>query len=155
MRKAGGRKRGKIRMSVDSRNDNYKVAFVCVHNSCRSQIAEALGKYLVSDVFECYSAGTEIKPQINQDAVRIMKDLYQIDMEETQYSKLLEDIPAVDIVVTMGCNVQCPYLPCIHREDWGLEDPTGKSDEEFVKTIKEIEEKLMDLKTRFEVNVEE
>lgn len=127
----------------------YKVAFVCVHNSCRSQIAEVLGKYLASDVFECYSAGTETKPQINQDAVRIMKDLYQIDMEKTQYSKLLEDIPAVDIVVTMGCNVQCPYLPCTHREDWGLEDPTGKCDEEFVKTIKEIEEKLMDLKARF------
>lgn len=127
----------------------YKVAFVCVHNSCRSQIAEALGKHLASDVFECYSAGTETKPQINQDAVRIMKKLYGIDMEKTQYSKLLSDIPKVDIVVTMGCNVDCPYLPCSHREDWGLEDPTGKSDEEFVKTIQEIEKKLFDLKNRF------
>lgn len=124
----------------------YKVAFVCVHNSCRSQIAEALGKYLASDVLECYSAGTEKKPQINQDAVRIMKDLYGIDMEKTQYSKLLADIPPVDIVITIGCNVQCPSMPCSHREDWGLEDPTGKSDEEFIKTIKEIEKKVMDLK---------
>lgn len=127
----------------------YKVAFVCVHNSCRSQIAEALGKQFISDVFECYSAGTETKPQINQDAVRMMKELYDIDMEKTQYSKLLEDIPAVDIVVTMGCNVQCPKLPCFHREDWGLEDPTGKSDDEFVKTIREIEKKLLDLKKRY------
>ena len=78
-----------------------KVAFICVHNSCRSQIAEALGKYLASDVFESYSAGTETKPQINQDAVRLMKQLYGIDMELTQHSKLLEDIPPVDIVVTM------------------------------------------------------
>ena len=63
-----------------------KVAFICVHNSCRSQIAEALGKHLASDVFESYSAGTETKLQINQDAVRIMKELYGIDMEaEGQY----------------------------------------------------------------------
>lgn len=123
-----------------------KVAFVCVHNSCRSQIAEALGKHLAGDKFDFYSAGTEIKSQINQDAVRLMKELYSIDMEQTQRSKLLEDIPPVDVVVTMGCNVNCPYLPCKHREDWGLEDPTGKSDEEFKKIIKKIEEKILNLK---------
>lgn len=105
-----------------------KVAFICVHNSCRSQIAEALGKHLASDTFDSYSAGTETKPQINQDAVRLMKELYGIDMEQTQRSKLLEDIPPVDVVVTMGCNVTCPFLPCKHREDWGLDDPTGQSD---------------------------
>jgi len=99
-----------------------KVAFICVHNSCRSQIAEALGKHFASDVFENYSAGTGTKPNINQDAVRLMKELYGIDMEKTQRSKLLEDIPPVDIVVTMGCNVACPYLPCKKREDWGLDD---------------------------------
>ena len=93
-----------------------KVAFICVHNSCRSQIAEALGKHLASDTFDSYSAGTETKPQINQDAVRLMKELYGIDMEQTQRSKLLEDIPPVDVVVTMGCNVTCPFLPCKHRE---------------------------------------
>ena len=70
-----------------------KVAFVCVHNSCRSQIAEALGKHFAEDFFESFSAGTEIKPKINADAVRLMKELYGIDMEKTQYSKLLEDIP--------------------------------------------------------------
>ena len=125
-----------------------KVAFVCVHNSCRSQIAEALGKHLASNVFESYSAGTETKPQINQDAVRLMKHIYGIDMEKTQRSKLLEDIPPVDIVVTMGCNVNCPFLPCRHREDWGLEDPSGKSDEEFIKTIKVIHEKILQLEKR-------
>ena len=125
-----------------------KVAFVCVHNSCRSQMAEALGKLLASEVFESYSAGTELRPQINQDAVRIIKDLYGIDMNETQKSKLLEDIPEVDIVITMGCNVNCPYLPCKHREDWGLEDPSGKDDEEFIKTAKIIEQNVLDLKKR-------
>ena len=125
-----------------------KVAFICVHNSCRSQIAEALGKHFASDVFESYSAGTETKPQINQDAVRLMKEIYNIDMELTQRSKLLEDIPPVDVVVTMGCNVNCPYLPCKHREDWGLDDPTGKSDEEFKKIISTIEAKIKELKER-------
>lgn len=129
-----------------------KVAFVCVHNSCRSQIAEALGRHLASDTFESYSAGTETKPQINQDAVRLMKRLYDIDMEQTQCSKLLSDIPPVDFVVTMGCNVNCPYLPCIHREDWGLEDPTGKSDEEFIKTIKIIHEKILILAESIKTN---
>lgn len=123
-----------------------KVAFICVHNSCRSQIAETLGKKLASDVFESYSAGTQIKPQINQDAVRLMKQLHGIDMEATQYSKLLSDIPEVDVVITMGCNVQCPFIPCSRREDWGLEDPTGKSDEFFMKTIDSIEEKIRNLK---------
>ena len=128
--------------------NKVKVAFICVHNSCRSQMAEALGKHLALDVFESYSAGTELRPQINQDAVRIIKDLHRIDMNETQKSKLLNDIPEVDIVVTMGCNVQCPNLPCKHREDWGLEDPSGKSDEAFIKTAKLIEEKVMDLRER-------
>lgn len=99
-------------------------------------------------MFESYSAGTEKKPEINQDAVRIMKQLYGIDMEKTQRSKLLSDIPPVDVVVTMGCNVNCPYLPCKHREDWGLEDPTGNADEVFVEVIKSIEQKIFELKER-------
>lgn len=127
-------------------DQKIKVAFIRVHNSCRSQIAEAFGKQLASDVFECYSAGTETKPQINQDAVRLMKKHYHIDMEETQYSKLLPDIPPVDIVITMGCNVSCPHLPCKHREDWGIEDPTGKSDEVFLKVMETIKRKIVNMK---------
>ena len=124
------------------------VAFICVHNSCRSQMAEALGKKLCSDVFESYSAGTETKPQINQDAVRLMKKVHGIDMEQNQYSKLLEELPEIDIVITMGCNVHCPFLPCRHREDWGLDDPSGKEDEAFLFTMQSIEKKLLDLKQR-------
>lgn len=127
-----------------------KVAFVCVHNSCRSQIAEALGKYLASDVFESYSAGTETVPKINQEAVWLMKQLYNIDMEQTQYSKLLNELPAVDIVITMGCNVNCPYLPCKYREDWGLDDPTGKDEKTFRETISIIEQKILKLKSSIE-----
>lgn len=123
-----------------------KVAFVCVHNSCRSQIAEALGRQLAADVFESYSAGTETKPRINQDAVRLMKRLHGIDMEQTQHSKLLSELPDVDVVITMGCNVQCPTLPCRHREDWRLDAPTGGSDAEFEETIRLIEKNILRLK---------
>lgn len=123
-----------------------KVAFICVHNSCRSQIAEALGKYYASECFDSYSAGTQIKERINQDAVRLMKELYDIDMEKTQYSKLLEDIPKPDIMISMGCNVECPYIGRLFDDNWELEDPTGKSDEEFKKIIKKIEEKILILK---------
>ncbi|HHT05838.1 MAG TPA: arsenate reductase ArsC [Hydrogenispora sp.] len=119
-----------------------KVAFVCVHNSCRSQIAEALGKHLAGAVFESYSAGTERKDRINPDAVRLMKELYGIDLEQTQFPKLIEALPRVDVVVTMGCNVSCPNLLCQHQEDWGLEDPTGKSDSEFKAVIAQIERKI-------------
>ncbi len=125
---------------------NNKVAFICVHNSCRSQIAEALGKHFASDVFDSYSAGTETVPKINQDAVRLMKELYGIDMEKTQKSKLVSELPSIDAVVTMGCNVDCPYIPSRYRTDWGVEDPTGKDDTEFLKVIKIIEEKIFELK---------
>ncbi len=129
-----------------------KVAFICVHNSCRSQMAEALAKKFSGEVFEAYSAGTETKPQINQDAVRVINKIYGVDMNKTQHSKLLEDIPAVDIVIKMGCNVVCPFLPAKHTEDWGLEDPTGKLESEFEKTAKIIEEKVKNLAIRIKNN---
>lgn len=131
-----------------------KVAFICVHNSCRSQIAEALGKALASDVFESYSAGTETKPQINQDAVRLIKALYGIDMEQTQYSKLISDIPEPDIAISMGCNVGCPFIGRPFDDNWELEDPTGKSDKEFKKVIDEIRVRIMELKQRLGKNIE-
>ena len=129
-------------------NGKPKVAFVCVHNSCRSQIAEALGKKLASDVFESYSAGTELKDHINPDAVRMMKKLYGIDMEQTQHNKLITDIPQPDVVIFMGCNVSCPNVPSQYAENWGLDDPSGKSDEEFEKTILAIYENVIKLKRK-------
>lgn len=122
-----------------------KVAFICVHNSCRSQIAEALGRHLGEGTIDCYSAGTETKDRINPDAVRLMKQLYNIDMEQEQHPKLLSEIPPVDIVITMGCNVACPYLTSERREDWGLEDPSGKDDGTFIRVIKTIHGKMVEL----------
>jgi len=130
-----------------------KIAFICVHNSCRSQMAEALGKKFAADTFESFSAGTETKPKINQDAVRLMKQVHGIDMEKEQYSKLLGELPPIDIVVTMGCNVHCPFLPCTHREDWGLEDPSGREDEAFLAVMDKIEAKILDLQHRIQNGV--
>jgi arsenate reductase len=107
-------------------------------------MAEAFGKVLGLDVFETFSAGTEIRNQINQDAVRIMKEI-GIDMELHQKSKLLQAIPEVDIVITMGCNVSCPMISCSYREDWGLDDPTGKTDEEFRLVRNKIKTKMENL----------
>ena len=122
-----------------------KIAFICVHNSCRSQIAEALGKYLRGDEFDFYSAGTETKPQINQDAVRLMKELYGIDMEKTQYSKTFDKIPTPDIVISMGCDVGCPFIGREFDDNWSLADPTGKDDDAFIAVIRQMEAKINEL----------
>lgn len=123
-----------------------KVAFICTHNSCRSQMAEAIGKMFAGDVFESYSAGTEVKDRINSDAVRLIKARYGVDMEQTQRPKTLAELPRVNVVITMGCGVECPYLPAERREDWGLDDPTGKGDAAFLQVIEAIEEKMRVLK---------
>ncbi len=127
-----------------------KVAFICVHNSCRSQIAEALGRHFASDIFESYSAGTETKPQINRDAVRIMKQLYGIDMDKKQYSKLICDIPTPDIAISMGCDVGCPYIGKSFDDNWELPDPTGESDEVFKEVISQIEQNILKLKDKLQ-----
>ena len=77
-----------------------------------------------------------------------MRQVYGIDMEKTQYSKLLSELPPVDVVVTMGCNVQCPLLPCSYREDWGLDDPSGQPDDVFLETMRRIEENVLQLKAK-------
>lgn len=120
-----------------------KVAFICIHNSCRSQIAEALCKQYRKDL-EVYSAGTETKPSINQDAVRIMVEKYGIDMSR-QYSKLISEIPKCDIYISMGCNVGCPFIGRGYDYDFGIEDPTGKDDEEFIKVIEKIRKKILNI----------
>lgn len=130
-----------------------KVAFVCVHNSCRSQMTEAISKIFAADVFQAYSAGTETKNQIHQDAVRVIKELYHYDMEKEQTSKLVDTLLEMDIIVTMGCTVDCPWLPSKHREDWGLDDPSGQSMDVFIKTANTIEEKIKDFMFRIETGI--
>lgn len=129
----------------------YKVAFICVHNSCRSQMAEALARHLGSDVLESYSAGTEDYPEVKPLAVEVIEEL-GISMD-SHYPKLLTDIPEeVDILITMGCNVVCPFLPSKHEEDWGLADPSGGTVQDFRNTRDLIEEKVKDLIYRIRNN---
>ena len=131
------------------KKEKKKIVFICVHNSCRSQIAEALGKHFAADIFESYSAGTETKPKINPDAVRIVKEIYGINMEESQYSKLITEIPNPDVAISMGCNVGCPFIGRAFDDNWELEDPTGKSDEEFKNIIKKIENNILALREKY------
>lgn len=122
----------------------YKVAFVCVHNSCRSQMAEGFAKKLGSDIFEAYSAGTEDYPEVKPLAVGVMEEA-GVDMTE-HTPKLLTDIPeTLDLLITMGCNVQCPFVPNRYFSDWGIEDPSGGSIEDFRKTREIIKEKILQL----------
>lgn len=130
---------------LENINNKPNIAFVCVHNSCRSQIAEALAKKFAIHVFNSYSAGTELKDKINSNAVRLVKEIYDLDMEESQKPKLIDELPQIDIVITMGCDVYCPYLYCKYKEDWNLADPTGKSGREFKSIIYEIEKNILKL----------
>ncbi len=122
----------------------YKVAFVCVGNSCRSQMAEGFARENDGGVLEVYSAGTEPADQVKPNAIKVMEEV-GIDISK-QYPKLLQDIPAeLDILITMGCGVECPFIPCKLREDWGLDDPVGKPLEVFRETRDIIEKKVKEL----------
>lgn len=121
-----------------------KVAFVCVHNSCRSQMAEGWAKKLGLDVMEAYSAGTENYPEVKPLAVEVMEEA-GVDMSSHR-PKLLDEIPEeLDILITMGCNVSCPFVPASYSEDWGLEDPSGRPIEGFRNTRDMIKSKVENL----------
>lgn len=125
----------------------YKVAFVCVHNSCRSQMAEGWAKKLGGEIFEVYSAGTENYPEVKPLAVAVMEEA-GVNMSE-HHPKLLSDIPeTLDLLITMGCNVVCPFVPNQHFEDWGLDDPSGGPIEDFRVTRDLIKEKVLQLISR-------
>ncbi|MBN2605359.1 MAG: arsenate reductase ArsC [Bacilli bacterium] len=125
------------------------IAFVCVHNSCRSIMAEGFLKALGNEYFEVYSAGTEKYDRPKPLAIEVMEDIH-IDMRHAN-SKLLSDIPSkLDILITMGCGVECPFVPTKYREDWGLDDPSGGPKEAFERTRDLIQEKVLDLIKRFE-----
>lgn len=121
-----------------------KVAFVCVHNSCRSQMAEGWLKHLGGDDFEAYSAGTEEYPEVKPLAKEVMEEA-GVDMSD-HYPKLMDAVPdQVDYLITMGCNVVCPFVPNRFMEDWGLDDPSGGPIEDYRETRDLIREKVEDL----------
>lgn len=131
-------------------SNKLNVGFICVHNSCRSQMAEAIAKVKYSHLFNAYSAGSEMTRSINKDAIRLIKDRYNVDMTLSQKPKLIETLKPLDVAITMGCDVVCPVVENQHTEDWDLDDPSGKSDKFFISIIEEIEEKLAILAKKIE-----
>ena len=121
-----------------------KVAFVCTHNSCRSIMAEGWARHLGKGVIDAYSAGTEKYDRPKPLAIEVMEDL-GIDMSHVS-SKLLDKLPeGIDILITMGCGVECPFVICKHREDWGLDDPSGGPKSGFENTRDIIKRKVEEL----------
>ncbi len=122
-----------------------KIAFICVHNSCRSQIAEAIGNSLSDGSFTCYSAGSEPSGSIDPDAARNLKDMLGIQMTDKQRPKTISELPPVNIVVTMGCGISCPYMSCERRIAWNIPDPKGMSDQKYMEVITMIRDKVEEL----------
>lgn len=127
------------------------VAFVCTHNSCRSQMAEGWTKELGGDILDVYSAGTEDYPEVKPLAVKVMKEA-GVDISGYRPKLLDEILKPVDILITMGCGVECPFHPAGYREDWGLDDPSGGPIEEYRKTRDMIREKVEKLIQRVMAN---
>ncbi|MDY2777029.1 MAG: metalloregulator ArsR/SmtB family transcription factor [Collinsella sp.] len=128
-------------------SDLMTVAFICVHNACRSQMAEAFALDLASDAFTPFSAGTDPAKEVDPLAAFVMRDRFGLDLS-SQRPKSLFKLDGVDIVITMGCGVECPLLEASHREDWGLEDPSGKGVEQMAHAALEIRRRVLDLRRR-------
>ena len=125
-----------------------RVLFVCVENSCRSQMAEAFARVHGAGRVEAYSAGSRPSGQVNPNAVTSMKELgYDLSRHS---SKTLTEIPDIefDFVVTMGCGDQCPVLPTKYREDWEIRDPKAMPPDEFRAVRDLIEAKVKNLISR-------
>lgn len=119
--------------------------FVCVENSCRSQIAEAFARIHGAGEVEVYSAGSRPSGKVNPKAIESMREL---DYDLTKHdSKSLEEIPNVeyDFAVTMGCGDECPFVRAKRREDWQIPDPKDLPIEQFRETRNLIEQKVKDI----------
>lgn len=122
-----------------------KVLFVCVENSCRSQIAEAFAKVHGKDKIEAYSSGSKPSGIVNPKAIQSMKEIgYDLSIHD---SKSLQEIPQVEYeyAITMGCGDECPLVKAKHRDDWQIPDPKHIEPEEFNKVRDIIEEKVKNL----------
>jgi arsenate reductase (thioredoxin) len=124
-----------------------KVAFICIKNSCRSQIAEALARDIASDIIEPLSGGTDPGEQVDPGAVEAMREI-GIDIAQARPKQLPNEVlQSLDLVVHMGCGApgMCLTVPGIPSEDWGVEDPVGKAQEKYREVVRIIEKKVRDL----------
>jgi protein-tyrosine-phosphatase len=122
-----------------------KLLFVCVENSCRSQMAEALAKNMASGILQAYSAGSRPSGIVNPNAIDVMKE-EQIDISNAE-SKGFDKLPVKDFdyVITLGCKDICPYVPAENHIEWDIKDPKGKDIEFFRRTRDNIKDRITDL----------
>jgi protein-tyrosine-phosphatase len=122
-----------------------KILFVCVENSCRSQMAEAFAKIHGQNIIESYSAGSKPSGTVNPKAIETMNELGYDLTKHT--SKSLQHIPTskYEYAITMGCGDECPFVIAKHKEDWKIPDPKHMSKEEFRVVRDLIESKIKDL----------
>ena len=125
-----------------------KVLFVCVENSCRSQMAEALGRMLGEGVIECHSSGSRPSGIVNPKAIASMDELgYDLSAHR---SKSLGEIPRLeyDYAITMGCGDECPMIEAQRREDWQIPDPKDMNRDDFNRVRDAIRERVVELVER-------
>jgi arsenate reductase len=119
-----------------------RALFVCLHNAGRSQMSEALFRRAAEGRHEGRSAGTTPAERVHPEVLEAMSEL-GIDLSDRQPRKLSrEDAEWADVVVTMGCGDECPYIPGKRYLDWDLTDPKGQSVEAVRETRDEIERRV-------------
>lgn len=129
------------------------ILFVCVENSCRSQIAEGFARVLGKGILEPYSAGSRPAGKVNPEAIVVMREI-GIDLT-SQSSKGFAGLSDVqfDCVITMGCGDQCPAIPARERRDWQIPDPKGKGIEYFRQVREEIRNRVLQLLQEMSIKV--
>jgi protein-tyrosine-phosphatase len=131
-------------------SEKCHVLFVCIENSCRSQMAEAFAHMVAQDLIQAFSAGSRPSGHIDPKAVAAMAELgYDLGSHS---SKSLKDIPKVkyNYVITMGCGDECPFIPADQHEDWDLADPKLLPMEAFRHVRDQIGERVKELAARIE-----
>jgi protein-tyrosine-phosphatase len=125
-----------------------RILFVCIENSCRSQMAEAFAHLYGSDSIQAFSAGSRPSGQVNAQAVKAMAELgYDLN---AHHSKSLRDVPGYkyDYVITMGCGDECPFIAADHHEDWQIPDPKNMPLDEFRRVRDLIGSRVKELANR-------
>ena len=121
-----------------------KVVFLCVENSCRSQIAEAFANIHGKDEILAFSAGSKPSGTVNSKAVSLMKEInYDLSMHQSIHVDKLPDVE-IDAMISMGCGDSCPTIRAKERIEWDIPDPKDMKDQDFKEVIKNIERKVLD-----------
>ena len=131
-------------------SEKSRVLFVCIENSCRSQMAEASAHLYAKDSIQAFSAGSRPSGKLEPKAIAVMAELgYDLGSHS---SKSLRDIPQIkyDFVITMGCGDECPFIPADHHEDWDIPDPKPLTLEQFRQVRDQIGDRVKDLAARIE-----